>query len=130
MEFNLTKIPARSTKMYASNTNRPKASSHIFAESAWWPSLERYIDGETSDQRSMQDQEMIAIVCKALQDRDEVKVVCVSMLIAMEFEFLSIADQRCFVVDHDNVSTHSCGDWQGIQSTNKRSSRSIPQQIP
>jgi hypothetical protein len=63
MGFNLTIIPARRTKMYASNTIRPKASSHIFAESAWWPSLERYIDG---DQRSMQDQEMIAKVYKAL----------------------------------------------------------------
>lgn len=78
----------------------------------------------------MQDLEMIAKVYKALQDRDEVEVVRVSMLIAMEFEFISIADQRRCVVDHDNVSTYRCGDWQGVRSTNKRSSRSIPQQIP
>ena len=66
--------------MAVSTSVRPRTSSDIFAESAWRPSLERYISGTTSNQRSIPDKEMIAQVFKALKDRDEVRVVSVSML--------------------------------------------------
>lgn len=66
--------------MAVSTSVRPRGSSDIFAESAWRPSLERYISGATSNRRSVPDKEMIAQVLKALEERDEVRVVSVSML--------------------------------------------------
>jgi len=78
--------------MAVSTSIRPRGSSDIFAESAWRPSLERYISGATSSQRNTPDNEMIAQVFKALKDRDEVRVDSVSMLQAMLLCSSSIAD--------------------------------------
>ena len=83
--------------------DRPRGSSDIFAESAWRPSLERYINGETSDRRSIQDQEMLAKVYAALQNRDELLVVCVSMFATIGFGISPIADQSHRVIDHRNA---------------------------
>lgn len=68
---------------------RPRGSSDIFDESAWRPSLERYIDGQTCNERSNVDREMIAQVYKALENRDEVRIVLVSTLTAINPNILT-----------------------------------------
>jgi hypothetical protein len=70
---------------------RPRGSSDIFDESAWRPSLKRYIDGQTSNERSNVDREMIAQVYKALENRDELRIVLVSTSTAMKPNTLTCA---------------------------------------
>jgi hypothetical protein len=75
--------------MDVSKTGRPRGTSNIFDKSAWWPSLKRYIEGGTRDQRSNEDRKMIALVYRALRDRDELQLVHVSMLTGMKLQFLT-----------------------------------------
>lgn len=66
------------------NMLRPDGTSDIFAESAWLPSLERYIHGDMRNPRTQkQDDEMILRVREALEKRGEVLIVQVRMTIAI-----------------------------------------------
>jgi hypothetical protein len=75
--------------MDVSKTGRPRGTSDIFDKSAWWPSLKRYIEGGTRDQRSNEDRKMIALVYRALRDRDELQLVHVSMLTGIKLQILT-----------------------------------------
>jgi len=58
---------------------RPIGSSDIFAESAWLPSLKRYMDGDNRDRLTIQDRSRILFVHDALCSRDLPLVVLVSL---------------------------------------------------
>ena len=85
---------------------RPNRPRDIFAESSWKPSLDRYICGDTREVEAEQDRDMISQVREALENRDEVLIIYVSMSSAAVTNSQPVADRRYRVLEHDSMRTH------------------------
>lgn len=85
---------------------RPNGPRDIFAESSWKPSLDRYVCGDTREAETEQDRDMISQVREALENRDEVLIIYVSMSSAVVINSQPVADQRYRVLEYDFMRTH------------------------
>lgn len=85
---------------------RPNGTRDIFAESAWKPSLDRYICGDTRDKRTTQDENMISQVRTALDERDEILIIYVSITQAVMRNRLPVADQRYLGPEYHSLRAH------------------------